>query len=184
VTVATIQQTHRLLSVALKDPVRKRKLSFSPVGDATLPRFERRSRKALLIDRKKLWTPDELQAVLAHTRDDRWYPVWHVPAATGMRRSEVCGLRSQSVDLERGVIIVDWKVVPVHNVLYEDDPTSESSIREPGCWSPPVQRGARGAHTTSSSPRPQPRADEPSLPPTPPASKTFRRSRSATTDSG
>lgn len=127
---ATIQQTHRVLSVALKEAVRKRKLSYSPVGDATLPRFERRSRKALLIDRKKLWTPDELQTFLAHTRDDRWYPVWHVLAATGMRRSEVCGLRSESVDLERGVITVDWKVVTVHNVLYEGDPKSESSIRE------------------------------------------------------
>lgn len=127
---ATIQQTHRLLSVALKEAVRKRKLSFSPVGDATLPRFERRPRKALLIDRKKLWTPDELQAFLAHTRDDRWYPVWHVLAATGMRRSEICGLRAESVDLERAVITVDWKVVSVHNVLYEGDPKSESSIRE------------------------------------------------------
>lgn len=68
---ATIQRTHRLLSVALNEAVRKRKLSFSPVGDATLPRFERRSRKALRIDRKKLWTHDELQAFLAQTRDDR-----------------------------------------------------------------------------------------------------------------
>jgi hypothetical protein len=57
---ATIQQTHRLLSVALKEAVRKRKLSYSPVPGATLPRFERRSRKALLVDRKKLWTPSEL----------------------------------------------------------------------------------------------------------------------------
>lgn len=89
--------------------------------DATLPRFERRSRKALLVDRKKLWTPPELQAFLAHS-DDRWYPVWHVLASTGMRRSEICGLRSESVDLERAVITVDWKVVSVHNELYEGDP--------------------------------------------------------------
>lgn len=74
--------------------------------------------------------PTELQAFLAHTRDDRWYPVWHVLAATGMRRSEVCGLRSESVDLERGVITVDWKVVSVHNVPYEGNSKSELSIRE------------------------------------------------------
>ena len=28
------------------------------------------------------------------------------------------------------MITVDWKVVSVHNVLYEGDPKSESSIRE------------------------------------------------------
>jgi integrase len=100
------------------------------VQDATLPRFERRSRKALLIDRKKLWTPSELQAFLAHTRDDRWYPVWYVLASTGMRRSEICGLRAESVDVQRAVITVDWKVVSIHNKLYEGDPKSESSIRE------------------------------------------------------
>jgi integrase len=71
-----------------------------------------------------------LQAFLAHTRDDRWYPVWYVLASTGMRRSEICGLRSESVDLERAVITVDWKVVSVHNELYEGDPKPESSIRE------------------------------------------------------
>jgi integrase len=127
---STIQQTHRLLSVGLKEAVRKRKLSYSPVQDATLPRFERRTRKALLIDRKKLWTPSELQEFLTHTRDDRWYPVWYVLASTGLRRSEICGLRSESVDLDRAVITVEWKVVAVHHDLHEGDPKSESSIRE------------------------------------------------------
>lgn len=127
---STIQQTHRLLSVALKEAVRKRTLSYSPVGDATLPRFERRTRKALLVDRKRLWTPRELQDFLAHTRGDRWYPVWYVLASTGLRRSEICGLRSESVDLDRALIIVEWKVVSVDNQLYEGDPKSESSIRE------------------------------------------------------
>lgn len=64
------------------------------------------------------------------TRDDRWYPVWHLLASTGLRRSEVCGLRAESVDLDRAVITVEWKVVAVHHVLYEGDPKSESSIRE------------------------------------------------------
>jgi hypothetical protein len=127
---ATIQQTHRLLSVALKEAVRKRKLSYSPVPDATLPRFERRSRKALLVDRKKLWTPSELQAFMAHTRDDRWYPVWYVLASTGMRRSEICGLRTESVDVERAVITVDWKVVSIHNKLYEG--RTRRPCRRPG----------------------------------------------------
>jgi integrase len=47
-----------------------------------------------------------------------------------MRRSEICGLRSESVELDRAVITVYWKVVSVHNVLFEGDPKSESSIRE------------------------------------------------------
>lgn len=70
-TKSTIAQTHRLLSVACKEAVRKRKLSHSPVQDATLPKFERRSKKALLIDRKKLWTREELRTFLEHTREDR-----------------------------------------------------------------------------------------------------------------
>jgi hypothetical protein len=72
----------------------------------------------------------ELQAFLTHTREDRWYPVWYTIASTGLRRSEICGLREESVDLERAVIVVDWKVVAVHHELYEGDPKSESSVRE------------------------------------------------------
>ena len=52
-------------------------------------------------------------------------------AATGMRRLEVCGLRSESVDLERGVITVDWKVVSGPQRALPGRPQeSESSIRE------------------------------------------------------
>lgn len=127
---ATIQQTHQVLSVALKEAVRKRKLSHSPAQDATLPRFDRRSKKALLIDRKKLWTSVELRTFLAHTRSTRWFTVWYLIAATGLRRSEICGLRWESVDLSGGVLTVDWKVVPVHHKLHAGDPKTESSIRE------------------------------------------------------
>lgn len=127
---STIAQTHRVLNVALKEAVRKRKLSHSPVQDATLPKFERRTKKALLIDRKKLWTADELRAFLDHTRQDRWYPLWHLLATTGLRRSELCGLRWESLDLTMAVLTVDWKVVAVHHQLHEGDPKSESSIRE------------------------------------------------------
>lgn len=127
---STIAQTHRVLSVALKEAVRKGKLVHSPVGDATLPKFERRAKKQLLIDRSKLWTSDELRAFLEHTRPTRWHPVWHLLATTGLRRSELCGLRWDSVDLDDEVLTVDWKVVAVHHVLHDGDPKTEASIRE------------------------------------------------------
>jgi integrase len=45
------------------------------------------------------WEPGELQAFLDHVADDELVTMWTVAAFTGLRRSELCGLAWQALDL-------------------------------------------------------------------------------------
>jgi integrase len=59
------------------------------------------------------WTEDELSSFLSHpaVADDELRALWHVAAMTGMRRSEVLGLRWSDVDPERRTLRVAGTVI-------------------------------------------------------------------------
>ncbi|MEZ5243655.1 MAG: tyrosine-type recombinase/integrase [Acidimicrobiales bacterium] len=52
------------------------------------------------------WTPDELSSFLRSAADDPLYAAMVLFATTGLRRSEVCGLRWDNVDLETAELFV------------------------------------------------------------------------------
>lgn len=61
----------------------------------------------------RAWGPAELQAFLGRVRDDRLYAAWALAASTGLRRSELLGLRWQGVDLDSGELSVTDSLVLV-----------------------------------------------------------------------
>jgi integrase len=52
----------------------------------------------------RVWTPGQLRAFLHHVRNDRLYAAWLLVATTGLRRSELAGLRWVDVDFDAGRI--------------------------------------------------------------------------------
>jgi integrase len=52
------------------------------------------------------WSADELAAFLTFTAQDRELVLYHVAAATGMRRGELLGLRWRDVDLKAAKLSV------------------------------------------------------------------------------
>jgi integrase len=52
------------------------------------------------------WTPAEMLAFLAATKDDRMSAVYRLALATGFRRGELLGLRWSDVDLDAGTVSV------------------------------------------------------------------------------
>jgi integrase len=109
----TIRNTHTTLSRALKDAVRVGVVVRNAAQDAELPKLERPDSPA--------WTADQLRTFLNHVRDHRLYAAWQLACSTGMRRSEVMGLRWQSVDFDQGrLAVVDTLVLvnsrPVHRL--------------------------------------------------------------------
>lgn len=99
---ATIGRTLVILSSALG----------AAVADGHLPRnpcegVERPQAKA---PNPVSWSAAELGAFLGHrlAAKDRLYPLWHLTANTGMRRSELLGLRWESVDFEKGSLVA-WE---------------------------------------------------------------------------
>ncbi len=100
----TVANTHGVVSVALGDAVRLRKLKHNPASDARLPRREP--------SRTTAWNAQEAAAFLAAVATERLYPLWRLVLATGLRRGELCGLRWNDVDLEaRQLEVVQARVV-------------------------------------------------------------------------
>ena len=92
----TVRQVHAVMSGALSDATRKRTVPHNVARDADAPPMQIRRRDA------QVWTAVELLTFLAsvETRRDERYPLWFTAAMTGMRRSEICGLRWRDVDLD------------------------------------------------------------------------------------
>ena len=52
------------------------------------------------------WTADELGCFLRTWDEHRFGPLWHLLAATGLRRGEALGLRWRDVDLTAGTVSI------------------------------------------------------------------------------
>jgi len=109
----TVKNIHRVLHRALGDAVAWQYLTTNPAAHASLPR-ERRAERT----RPQPWTIDELAAWLRGALTDRFAGMWVLAATTGMRRSELAGVRRDLLDLERGLLTVEdtWVVVAGHAV--------------------------------------------------------------------
>jgi integrase len=50
------------------------------------------------------WSVEELAQWLRHAQEDRFAGMWVLAATTGMRRSELLGVRRDSLDLDAGTL--------------------------------------------------------------------------------
>jgi integrase len=113
-----------MLRKSLQDAVERGYLGRN-VCDLANPPTQRdaRGRRA----RDKAWTVDQLRTFLAYITDDRHYALWLLIASTGMRRGEVCGLRWDEVDLDRGRVRVARTITEVRGrLVVQDDGKSDA----------------------------------------------------------
>ena len=104
----TVRYVHALLSKAFSDAVRVGLLTANPAVAADPPSARSaRSRVAAV------WSPDELAQFLASAKADPYHDAFHLAAATGLRRSELLGLRWCDVDLQAAQLQVIQGVVQV-----------------------------------------------------------------------
>jgi len=102
---ATLRRIHATLRSALGTAVKRRLIPYNPAVAVTLPSVSR--------PHVRPWEPDELGRFLDHAGPDPLGPVFHVLAATGLRRGEVLGLAWDDVDLTRSRLVVRRQVVTV-----------------------------------------------------------------------
>jgi integrase len=74
--------------------------------------------------RRRFYTIDELRRILGAAQDPNRTFYW-LAAETGMRAGELCGLRTDDIDLNRGVVKISQSAW--HGKL--QDPKSENSVR-------------------------------------------------------
>ena len=117
----TVHNVHICLHKALQDAL----------DDGLLRRNPAERAHATPKDRPeiKTWSPDELAAFLAFTAQDQELALYHVAAATGMRRGELLGLRWRDVDFEGSRLSVRQQYTRQGNGVGFGPPKSKKSIR-------------------------------------------------------
>ena len=106
VSQRTVEFARAVLRKSFEDALVERLIQVNPVTGSKLPKRKGKPRHTT-------WTGAQLASFLEHVDGDRWLPLWHLAAATGMRRGELCGLRWQHVDLDAGVIAVEVSTTQV-----------------------------------------------------------------------
>ena len=94
----TVRNVHAFLHRALVDAVAWKYLTDNPASNVKPPRRPR--------TRRQVWKPEEIRTFLTSVRDDRFAALFLLELTTGIRRGQVCGLKWEAVDLDRGEITV------------------------------------------------------------------------------
>lgn len=102
-SLTTVHQVHVIVGKALHDAERKGLVVRSVARLASPP-----TQAAARADAPEMqvWSPAELRTFLSEIEGDRWTPVIHLLAMTGLRRSEAVALRWGDVDLRRSRLTV------------------------------------------------------------------------------
>ncbi len=89
---STIVKHHHLLKQALSQAVEWRSLPRNVAEAVKPPRVARKEMRAL--------SRPEVHRVLEACQDTQWHPIFHTLTWTGLRRSELLGLRWRDIDVE------------------------------------------------------------------------------------
>ncbi len=95
---STVVQMHAILSGALEQAVRERRLPFNPAAAVTPPRIER--------DEMSPLDPTDVQRFIDGLAHDRLGPLHIFTLSTGVRQAEALGLTWDDVDLDAAVALV------------------------------------------------------------------------------
>lgn len=127
-SLKTVREVHVTLHRALEDAVRWDYLEINPAHRANAP-----SATAARNQRKKAistWTAEEVHRFAALHREHPFYALWLLAASTGMRRSELLGLRWKDVDLSRARLAIRQVLVKVGGkAQFKDAPKSANGYR-------------------------------------------------------
>lgn len=109
----TVRNIHVQLHKAFEDAIKWGRLERNPTEHADPPSANtvKARRKAAM----RTWTAAELHRFLQHTSASIRHPLWRLAAYTGMRRSEVLGLRWEDVDFDAARLTVIQTVVLVED---------------------------------------------------------------------
>lgn len=119
----SVRYVHAILSHALSDAERKGVVGRN-VARLADPPAEQTARREL-----HTWTPDELAAFLKVAATDRLSPAFRLLALTGMRRSEVAGVRWVDLDLDAARVSVRQAITTADYELVVAEPKTARGRR-------------------------------------------------------
>jgi integrase len=123
----TVRLIHTIISTALDDAVKWKKIAVNPCKNVMPPRPEKREMRVL--------TPEQAQRLLDVAENHRLHCLLTVAITTGMRRGELLALRWSDIHFETARLQVQRTVSYVHpdqvhkHAYVETDPKTASSRR-------------------------------------------------------
>lgn len=117
----TIRKHHVLLNSAVSLAVRQDMLAKNVV-QCVAPPPKRPPQHCF-------YTPEQLQRLFTLTAGRSLEPVVKLAGYLGMRRSEICGLKWDNVDLEQGIVYICEARTAANGVAVDKGPKSPSSVR-------------------------------------------------------
>ncbi len=129
--LTTIRHVHNILKPAFDDAVTWGLLVKSPVVGAKTPKDEYGldDTEDGVKGREKAWTRSELHTFLRQARGHRLYPLFHLMAATGLRRKEVLGLKMAMLSLENATVFITSGRTTAGGQAIDTGPKSKRSKR-------------------------------------------------------
>jgi integrase len=115
-----------------------------------------RTKKDAAVKPDKAWTGDEAKRFLKFTAEDRrLHPIWQLALVGGLRRGELCGLKWEDVDFQKGSVRIVRTRVCVNGRPEASEPKTKGSRRvlslspvmplPKGAPEPPEGRSAQGS---------------------------------------
>jgi integrase len=120
----TVLEVHLIIRAALNDAVTRGVVNRNVALVAHAPKL-----KAIPKVEAQAWTDQQLQAFLRAAAGHRLFPALWLSAATGMRRSELLGLRWDDIDLAKATVSINRGLVAVAYVLHESRGKTRHSRR-------------------------------------------------------
>ena len=120
----TVHKHHQLLFTALECAVRQEVLHRNPARRVEAP--------AKAAPRHSFYNTEQMRALFAAVRGMPLEPAVKLAGYLRLRRSEICGLKWENVDLEHGVISICAARTTVGGVTINKGPKTTSSMRTLG----------------------------------------------------
>lgn len=114
--------THMIIiQQVLKEAVKSNLLLNNPYQYISLPKIPKHT--------ANFYSYNDLQILFDTIKDEPLYPLIFFTVVFGLRRSEVLGLKWDSIDFERGLITIKHTVVRYNNIVEKDKTKTEASYR-------------------------------------------------------
>lgn len=115
-------KTHRLIiQLVCKEALKNDLISKNPCEFVVMPKQQRRE--------PDFYSNDELQIMFNELRNEHIYPLLYFTVLYGLRRSEVLGLKWDSVNFDNNIITIKHTVVRFTKVVEKDSTKNASSFR-------------------------------------------------------
>ncbi|MFC4596869.1 tyrosine-type recombinase/integrase [Cohnella hongkongensis] len=115
----SIQDIHKIVKSSFKTAVKRKYISYSPAAEAEAPKVPRKE--------MTVWNLDETVRFLKKCAKNDLHIAFLLALTTGMRQSEILGLRWKDVDTKRGILHVRQTLSHDGKQLYMDTKTKSST---------------------------------------------------------